>query len=455
MLARIKERIAAQKVVGGEAFSPAELALCERALREGDELKASSAIPLGVAFSLTVLAIMPFIIRRDLWLPVLIGCGFVGTLDSLWLLWLKRHVSAKWVVIAGNLVLVGLFSYVLAYAVENNREGAFVLGASALSMLASILTMLSPFSGRLTPAKATGYWLVTLAFFPARPETMKWMIVYAIGLAFSCLIRNNETIRRRRELVLEHRSREAEIRAAKVRFQRELELAREIQDSMAPPAHQATPDGVQVYCMQMKHEKVAGDWMTVRTCKDGSLVMMIADATGKGLQAALVVHAIQSLWATTLDSDGFDPKEWLERVNLALFRLGEKQTHSATIGVAVLNKGRITYWSAGHLPLFLLLGSARDVTFKTLNGRGNVLGLGSQLQLQQQYIDLAPNYPVRIIMASDGVLDRGTLTQHRELESLYSRVKTEGMTCLNDFDTHDDKTLIVVEKNYTVSAKAG
>jgi hypothetical protein len=457
VLARVKKLLAEANAAGGEAFTPDESAYATEMLRLHDERLAHNTLKLGIVFNLALLGLMPLLAPIQYLKHLMAANAICASVDLLWVLVLHRQrlIKAWHIVIGFNLVLIGAFSQGLSMSVPLHDDSTFVLGTSALIALSAILIILSPFSSFLTPLTAIGFWLMPVVFYPERPEAARWLAIYALALGFSCVIRHSETVRTRREAVLERRKREAELRAARVKFQRELELAREIQDSMAPPPHSITPDGMQVYCLQLKHEKVAGDWMAVRRCSDGSLVLVIADATGKGMQAALVVHAIQSLWATTLDDPSFDAKSWLERANAALFRLGEKQTHSATVGVAVLRANRLTYWSAGHLPLFLLLGNERQTMFKALLGRGNVLGLAQTLSLTPQYIDMAPNFPVRILMGSDGIFAKGTLTLHRDVEVLYSRMKKDGTTCLDGADTNDDKTLIVVERNFPAAAAPG
>jgi serine phosphatase RsbU (regulator of sigma subunit) len=290
------------------------------------------------------------------------------------------------------------------------------------------------------------YFVIASIYIPRSDWAVAWLAIYATILALTAVIRAAETRRTRGELVLEYRSREAEIRLTTARFEREVELAREIQDSMAPPTRQLAANGAEVLCLQQKHEGIAGDWLATRECKDGRLIFVTADATGKGLQAALVVHAIQSLWATTLDQEDFDPGVWLARVNQALFRLGRTQSHSATIGVAILDRSRITYWSAGHPPLFVMIGPEPACSFLTLHGRGSLLGLAEDLEVLPTWLSIHPGMPLRMVMGSDGVLPRGTRTTRRDIEQLSEGLRAEGAAFLGTLEVDDDKSVILVER---------
>ncbi len=71
------------------------------------------------------------------------------------------------------------------------------------------------------------------------------------------------------------------------------------------------------------------------------------------MQAALICHAVQSLWADSLADSHFDPERFLRRVNSTLFTLGKNQPHTLTLGILRMTKDDLTYWSAGHVPVLV------------------------------------------------------------------------------------------------------
>jgi serine phosphatase RsbU (regulator of sigma subunit) len=102
----------------------------------------------------------------------------------------------------------------------------------------------------------------------------------------------------------------------------------------------------------------------------------------------------------------------------------------------------LTYWSAGHLPLFIVRGDAKEA--ELLFARGNVLGLGTDLQLESVETTFDPRRD-RLVLASDGIVT-GRLSQgRRQLPTLLESVRKDGTQALEAWPSDDDKTLVVVE----------
>jgi len=235
-------------------------------------------------------------------------------------------------------------------------------------------------------------------------------------------------------------------RLFRFQIEHDLAIARDIQDSLAPPPQRIFAGHRKVECFQVKHAKVAGDWMAVRELTDGRLVAIVADATGKGVQAALVVHAVQSLWADTLAEDDFQPEPWMRRVNRVLLRMGEKQRHSLTIGVVVLRKDGFEYWSAGHLPLFVLeTNEEGKEDVKSYPARGTVIGIKDELVLQKAEGVLNEGGRYGIMLGSDGTFERGSRTSRRDVTDIFHRLRAEGGDVLKKLTADDDRTLVFIQ----------
>ena len=101
------------------------------------------------------------------------------------------------------------------------------------------------------------------------------------------------------------------------RIEQELQVARRIQQALLP---EATPtlDGWEVAAYYQPAREVGGDFYDFLELPDGRLGLVIGDATGKGMPAALVMATTRGMLravAQPLDSPG----EVLKRVNDALF----------------------------------------------------------------------------------------------------------------------------------------
>ena len=102
----------------------------------------------------------------------------------------------------------------------------------------------------------------------------------------------------------------------------------------------------------------------------GRWAIAVADVTGKGVPAAMVVQSLQCLWAQTFSEQSFDPKAWINVVNRTLFTLGSKQPHTLTLGLMMLDEGKLAYYCAGHLPLYLVRDISNPESVEANGGGG-------------------------------------------------------------------------------------
>lgn len=253
------------------------------------------------------------------------------------------------------------------------------------------------------------------------------------SFAFASTLAVLHSVRRTREVRRE--------RAEKLYLEKDLDLANRIQDSLSPPQRGTTFGPFAISCFQAKHEALGGDWMAVREGAEGEVFLAVADATGKGVQAALIVHAVQSLWADALAAPAFDPEAFLRRVNQTLFTMSKNHPHTLTMGILKLTATELMYWSAGHLPALV----HDDSGVKRLSAFGDILGLERAIQLVPKGMvpDLAsPGFCV--LLASDGVLNGTRAMGRRQIKALIEGISDSGVGHLEAIPEVDDKTLIFV-----------
>ena len=230
------------------------------------------------------------------------------------------------------------------------------------------------------------------------------------------------------------------------KIESDIALAREIQDSFAPPPPNTKYGDFNVSCYQIKHSGVAGDWMAVRETKNHGVLLLVADVTGKGVQAALVVHAIQSLWAEALSDEEFKPDLWVEKLNRTLVILGEHRPHSLTLGIVGLQRNQLQYWSFGHPPAYVVTADAGREKCQVLQARGNLIGIQSSLEYRKATLDIDPQKPFSLLVGTDGIFPNGSRTKPREVLELVSAVKSHGEKALDSGDHADDRTMIFVSR---------
>lgn len=251
--------------------------------------------------------------------------------------------------------------------------------------------------------------------------------------------------RSRREILSEFHTRNQLIQSERLRVEaveQQILLANDIQDCLAPPDKFVSPHGVSARFFKRKYHQLGGDWMALRTTGNGDLVFAVADVTGKGVSAALVVHAVQSLWAQTFANPLFNPFAWLHSVNAALLVMGQHKPHTLTMGLLVVSKNQIKYYSAGHVPVHVFSGQK---SMRTLMGRGNILGIFPDLQLSPIILELDPSQAHLIVMGTDGALDKGSRARGSQVIKLINDLHTIGEDAFEQCRSEDDKLIVSIE----------
>lgn len=138
-------------------------------------------------------------------------------------------------------------------------------------------------------------------------------------------------------------------RVEKLRMAKELEEACAIQSGLFPVNAPASP-GFEVNGVCTPCREVGGDWFDYIPLGDGRLAVVLADVSGKGMGAALLMSSTRS--ALRLHSArGLSPKEILFELNKFLVQ-DFPASKFVTLVYAVLDPAerKMTFASAGHLP---------------------------------------------------------------------------------------------------------
>ncbi len=126
----------------------------------------------------------------------------------------------------------------------------------------------------------------------------------------------------------------------------DLELAAEVQASLARPAGGVVPSGWDLAGVRRQRGPVGGDWCDLLPYRDGMLAV-IGDVSGKGVSGALLAAQIQTLFRAEADHDR-DLLEMVARVN-RLFCYASPDRAFATLVAAHLEpSGRARIVVAGH-----------------------------------------------------------------------------------------------------------
>jgi serine phosphatase RsbU (regulator of sigma subunit) len=191
-------------------------------------------------------------------------------------------------------------------------------------------------------------------------------------------------------------------RLSSERLERELELAREIQQTFIPTNHRVgqVGSGWDVAVTWRAARQVAGDFYDLIELPGKRLGLIVADVADKGMPAALLMALTRTLVrATALEESS--PAAVLARVNNLLVPDAKRGMFvTAAYAILCLESGQLTYANAGHcLPL---LHSCAGQLHALPKG-GMALGVVAGLDFQEYTAELEPGD--RLVLYSDGVTE--------------------------------------------------
>jgi serine phosphatase RsbU (regulator of sigma subunit)/anti-sigma regulatory factor (Ser/Thr protein kinase) len=190
-------------------------------------------------------------------------------------------------------------------------------------------------------------------------------------------------------------ARAQEMRIEKARADSELQVAREIQQSLLPAILPKIP-GFDVAASSEACFSVGGDLFDVIPLAYSRFAIILADVSGKGTPASLIMAFAHAAFRSL--SGSLPPVDMLARVS-ELIRNANKSHRYATCFYAELEprSRQLFYVNAGHLPPAIVRG---DETIELTVG-GSVLGLLPGTTFEQGEVTLQPGDVLALY--SDGV----------------------------------------------------
>jgi sigma-B regulation protein RsbU (phosphoserine phosphatase) len=185
---------------------------------------------------------------------------------------------------------------------------------------------------------------------------------------------------------------------AERRIAREMEIAKEVQGRLLP---QASPKlrtlESAARCLQAR--SVGGDYYDFLELGPDQVGFVLADVSGKGVHAALLMATLQAHLRSQSAISPLDPVRVLRNVNRTLWKSTSPQ-HYATLFFGLYDdlSRRLNYVNCGHNPPVLLRA---DGSVERLKATAMVIGLFEKWDCLSAEIELAPGDLLAIF--SDGV----------------------------------------------------
>jgi serine phosphatase RsbU (regulator of sigma subunit) len=240
-------------------------------------------------------------------------------------------------------------------------------------------------------------------------------------------------------------------------IEQELRVARSIQRASLPEAVPTLEDW-EISPRYQPAREVGGDFYDFHFLSEGKLGLVVGDATGKGVPAALVMSTtcgMLQLAAQELDSSS--PGEVLSRVNETLFaRIPANMFVTCFYCILDPESARLSYANAGHDLPYVRRGSGDA---EELRARGMPLGLMPAMSYEEKETILEAGEAA--LLYSDGLVEghnpEGEMFGFPRLRALVAEQREEGSLgdfCLEElysfvgegWEQEDDITLLTLKR---------
>jgi serine phosphatase RsbU (regulator of sigma subunit)/ketosteroid isomerase-like protein len=193
-------------------------------------------------------------------------------------------------------------------------------------------------------------------------------------------------------------------------LEQELRVARRIQQASLP-MEVPTLEGWQISPYYQPAREVGGDFYDFFELEDGRVGVVVGDATGKGVSAALVAAATSSMVRAVAQALGSSsPGEVLAQVNETLVaRIPSNMFVTCFYAVLDPEKCTLSYANAGHNLPYLRGRSSDDA--EELSARGMPLGLMPEMSYEEKETVLDAGDSV--LFYSDGLVEAHDPQRHQ------------------------------------------
>ncbi len=242
----------------------------------------------------------------------------------------------------------------------------------------------------------------------------------------------------------------------KQRLDHHMALARDVQASLLPKSAPRVP-GYDLHGVNVPTMEIGGDYFDYLPLDDGRLGLVVADVSGKGVAAALIMATFRAALRMELQREHGIARVVEDLNQLLLDSIDPSRYVTAIYGILEPASGDFTYVNCGHNPPMLLLAGGG----RTLLDRGRpALGMPVTSRYEAGQVQMAPGDILAIY--TDGVVEPfapdGDEFGEARLEALLRRaagqpasdmvqaVLQETLEYTGQSSHEDDFTLMVVKR---------
>ncbi len=215
--------------------------------------------------------------------------------------------------------------------------------------------------------------------------------------------------------------------------------------------------GYELCAFQEQSYSVGGDLYDMELLPDGKLLFMVADVSGKGLGAALLMSNILASFRILYESEDFELSQAVKRVSLQMHRYSASGDFATLfIGVVDPDKNQIKFVNAGHNPPLLIRSDGKIEYLETC---GLMIGAFDVADWTEETVQLEKDDLLFIF--SDGVTEADRDDEQygdERMEQLVADARTKNpreivdllMDDINDFmgdaPRSDDITIFLIKR---------
>lgn len=238
-------------------------------------------------------------------------------------------------------------------------------------------------------------------------------------------------------------------------LEEDLRIARQIQQSLLPKSDPAI-EGMEITGLSLPAKQVGGDYYDFIQIDKDHLGLAIADVSGKGTPAALLMANLQACLRGQAVINR-SVKDTVTKANFMLSRFMDAGKFITLFyGILDLKEKKFTYTNAGHnLPLLLHPGG----DLRTLDKGGLILGISDRSEYEEETVQLKPDD--LLLLYTDGITEAtnekeemfeeerllALLREHQAIpvQNLSRKIVDSVITFQGTHPQEDDITLILLK----------
>jgi putative ABC transport system permease protein len=247
-------------------------------------------------------------------------------------------------------------------------------------------------------------------------------------------------------------------------LRRDIALASEVQRRLLPEAPPRA-EGVEFAAASVPARRIGGDYYDFVELRDRGIGIALADVSGKGVAAALIMSVVQASLRLISSEGDVPPPRLVARMNEFIYRSTPASKYATFFYAQLDEQRRLRYVNAGHNAPYLLRAGWRSTAgsapseIEELSTGGTVVGMFPEMEYEEATVELCSGDVLLIF--TDGVPEAHNPeneefgeerlqqllreTAHLTANEISARLSDEMKEWIRDAEQYDDLTFVVMK----------